>query len=77
MLLFFQETRPGQNQERPFRGEIVSCVQRRDCVLCSEERLRPVFRADIVSFAQRSDGYMVLKDQIPANRSDANMVMKD
>ena len=33
MLLFFQETRPGQNQERLFRGEIVSCVQRRDCAL--------------------------------------------
>ena len=29
----FQETRPGQNQERLFRGEIVSCVQRRDCAL--------------------------------------------
>ena len=25
-LLFFQETRPGQNQERLFRGEIVSCI---------------------------------------------------
>ena len=32
-LLFFQETRPGQNQERLFRGEIVSCVQRNDCAL--------------------------------------------
>ena len=32
-LLFFQETRPDQNQERLFRGEMVSCVQRRDCAL--------------------------------------------
>ena len=27
--------------------------------------------------ANRSDGYMVMKDKIPANRSDGYMVMKD
>ena len=30
-------------------------VQRRDCVLCSEERLCPVFSGDIVSCIQRRD----------------------
>ena len=52
-------------------------VQRRDCVLCSEERLCPVFRGMNVSCVQRSDGYRVMKDKIPANRSDGYMVMKD
>ena len=77
-----------------FIGETVSCVHRRDCVLCSEERLCPVFRGKTVSCFQRRDcllcseerlclvfrgvmGFMVMKDKIPANRSDEYMVMKD
>ena len=30
-----------------------------------------------MSCVQRSDGYMLMKDKMPANRSDEHMVMKD
>ena len=38
-----------------FKGEILFCVQRKDCVLCAEETLCPVFRGAIFSCVQTRD----------------------
>ena len=45
-------------------GETVYCVQRKDCVLCSEERLRPVFKGEIVSCAHRRDCVLCSQERL-------------